>query len=60
MLAPSLSSELESLVLKARDLEHENETLKEMNARLSGSILAKDVEISALKKELEEWKKNYQ
>ena len=60
MLASSLSSELESLVLKARDLEHENETLKEMNARLSGSILAKDVEISALKKELEEWKKNYQ
>lgn len=60
MLAPSLSSELESLALKARDLEHENETLKEMNARLSGSILAKDVEISALKKELEEWKKNYQ
>ena len=60
MLALSLSSELESLALKARDLEHENETLKEMNARLSGSILAKDVEISALKKELEEWKKNYQ
>lgn len=60
MLSPSLSSELESLALKARDLEHENETLKEMNARLSGSILAKDVEISALKKELEEWKKNYQ
>ena len=60
MLAPSLSSELESLALKARDLEHENETLKEMNARLSGSILAKDVEISALKKELEEWKKTYQ
>lgn len=60
MLAPSLSSDLESLALKARDLEHENETLKEMNARLSGSILAKDVEISALKKELEEWKKNYQ
>lgn len=60
MLSPSLSSELESLALKARDLEHENKTLKEMNARLSGSILAKDVEISALKKELEEWKKNYQ
>jgi len=60
MLSPSLSSELESLAIKARDLEHENETLKEMNARLSGSILAKDVEISALKKELEEWKKNYQ
>lgn len=60
MLSLSLSSELESLALKARDLEHENETLKEMNARLSGSILAKDVEISALKKELEEWKKNYQ
>lgn len=60
MLASSLSSELESLALRARDLEHENETLKEMNARLSGSILAKDVEISALKKELEEWKKNYQ
>lgn len=60
MLGISLSSELESLALKARDLEHENETLKEMNARLSGSILAKDVEISALKKELEEWKKNYQ
>lgn len=60
MLGLSLSSELESLALKARDLEHENETLKEMNARLSGSILAKDVEISALKKELEEWKKNYQ
>lgn len=60
MLSPSLSSELESLALKARDLEHENETLKEINARLSGSILAKDVEISALKKELEEWKKNYQ
>ena len=60
MLGPSLSSELESLALKARDLEHENETLKEMNARLSGSILAKDVEISALKRELEEWKKNYQ
>ena len=58
MLSPSLSSELESLAIKARDLEHENETLKEMNARLSGSILAKDVEISALKKELEEWKKN--
>ena len=60
MLGLSLSSELESLALKARDLEHENATLKEMNARLSGSILAKDVEISALKKELEEWKKNYQ
>ena len=60
MLSLSLSSELESLAIKARDLEHENETLKEMNARLSGSILAKDVEISALKKELEEWKKNYQ
>lgn len=60
MLGISLSSELESLALKARDLEHENETLKEMNASLSGSILAKDVEISALKKELEEWKKNYQ
>lgn len=60
MVGLSLSSELESLVLKARDLEHENEILKEMNARLSGSILAKDVEISALKKELEEWKKNYQ
>ena len=60
MLSLSLSSELESLALKARDLEHENETLKEMKARLSGSILAKDVEISALKKELEEWNKNYQ
>lgn len=54
MLAHSLSSELESLAIKARDLEHENETLKEMYARLSWSILAKDVEISALKKELEE------
>lgn len=60
MLGPSLSSELESLALKDRDLEHENETMKEMNARLTGSLLAKDVEISALKKELEEWKKNYQ
>ena len=60
MFESSLSGELESLVLKARDLEHENKTRKEMNARLSGSILAKDVEISALKKELEEWKKNYQ
>lgn len=60
MLAHSLSSELESLAIKARDLEHENETLKEMYARLSWSILAKDVEISALKKELEEWKKNDQ
>lgn len=60
MLGLSLSSELESLALKARDLEHENETLKEMNARLSWSIFAKDVEMSALKKELEEWKKNYQ
>ena len=31
-----------------------------MNARQAGSLLAKDAEISALKKELEEWKKNYQ
>ena len=60
MFETSLSGELESLVLKARDLEHENKALKEMNARQAGSLLAKDAEISALKKELEEWKKNYQ
>lgn len=60
MFETSLSSDLESLVLKARDLEHENRILKVMNARQAGSLLEKDAEISALKKELEEWKKNYQ
>lgn len=56
----SLHSQLESLAVRVGDLEHENKTLREMNARLSGSLLAKDVEIEALKKELEEWKRNYQ
>lgn len=56
----SLHSQLESLAVKVGDLEHENKTLREMNAKLVGSKLALEVENEALKKELEEWKRNYQ
>lgn len=56
----SLFEQIDALLKRLSEIEHQNCVLSEMNAKLQGSILAKDVEIEALKKELEEWKRNYQ
>lgn len=56
----SLFEQIDALLKRVSEIEHQNYVLSEMNAKLQGSILAKDVEIAALKKELEEWKRNYQ
>lgn len=50
---------LNELLSDVESIFRENGTLKEMNARLTGTILAKDVEIEALKKELQEFKEQY-
>ena len=55
----SILAEIESLLKKVAEIEKENCVLTEMNSRLQGTILAKEVEIEGLKKELKEWKAQY-
>lgn len=50
---------LNGLLSDVETIFRENGALKEMNARLTGTILAKNVEIEALKKELKEFKEQY-